>query len=85
LKRNFVDGVRHGGFLENYLGNKKSYDPLYKTIKRPYKKRQRDESVVYGNEVDDDHYESAVRFLQNITAQTASDKETVYKQIYLVS
>ena len=81
LKRNFVDDVRHRGFLENFLRNKRSYDPLYKTIKRPYKKRQRDEYVVYGNEVDDDHYESVVRFLQNITAQSTRDKETVYKKM----
>ena len=69
------------------MRNKRSYDPLFKSIKRKYKKHRRaetDESqpiFVIGEPVDEDYYQNMIRFLQTIRVNNSNDKEIVYRRM----
>ena len=82
------DEDSHSGYLETYIRNKRSRDPLFNNIKRKYAKRNKPELEAFeitSDFLDEEHVAGVIYYLKNASIRTGPDKENVFKRMAEIS
>ena len=78
FKRILFNEENHSGFIEIYLRNKRSHDPIFSKIKRKYRKRKifnAEEFVVSGELQPQEKVDNITAYLQNLVIRTSNDRD----------
>ena len=72
------------GFIENYIRNQRSSNPIYEQIKGKYGKRKVEELILEGELLDEAAFEENVTFLRHKVARTSNDRDKISKKMLLI-
>ena len=93
LQRCLFNEETHTGFLEAYIRNKRSNDPVFTRVKRKYTKRIRsddddnedDNSITNSEKLEPIEAEKIKSYLKNLNIKTRTDRENAFKRMAEIS
>ena len=75
---------RSKGFLEIYIRNQRSSNPVYHHVKRVYGKRKVTETILEGDVVDQNDEESCIIYLKNLIVSNSNSRDDVSKRMEMI-
>jgi hypothetical protein len=70
-----------GSFIENFLRNQRSSNPIYKDIKGPYKQKENEEIILEGDLVNEEKVSEIISLLKSKTISNRNDRDDVSKRM----